>query len=48
MEPSLAAEAKQLSLGAGHVLQAEGVLAITKAQLQSELFAPAGAGSSHG
>jgi hypothetical protein len=47
VEPSLAAEVKQLSLGAGHVLQAEGVLAI-KAQLQSELFAPAGAGSSHG
>ena len=35
MERSFAAEVKQLSQGAGHVLRGEGILAITKALLQS-------------
>jgi hypothetical protein len=35
MERSFAAEVKQLALGAGQVLRGEGILAITKALLQS-------------
>ncbi len=35
MERSFAEEVKQLGLGHGHVLRGEGILAITKALLQS-------------
>ncbi len=35
MERSFAAEVKQLALGEGQILRGEGILAITKARLQS-------------